>query len=303
MAKILIINSSDQICGVWQYGNNLHHIVRKSEKHVYDQYSFREKLELESFIHNYDLLIFNWHEKLFPWLDNDFIKKFNIPMVFIGGHDCYPSFENQKHIIDANSINELTEKSTPIPRPVLEIESKPNPERITIGSCGFNYLSKNFHQISRLVSQSYDDALIRLHIAQHNSGIQIEYILNQIQNELNYLNKPNINVEVSMNFLSASELVNFLSLNTINVFLYPEMKDRGLSSVIDQALASKKPFAISDSFMFRHVSYEPKFLLSQNSLSEIVNFGTNHIRPFWEKYSEKKLIQKMDEIIDKLLCS
>lgn len=301
MAKILIINSSDQVCGVWQYGNNLYHIVQKSAKHQYDQYFFKDKEQLEKLINHYDLLIFNWHEKLFPWLDNNFIKKISIPVVFIGGHDCYPSFQNQAHIIDANSVNEATEKSTPIPRPILKIDPKQNPERTTIGSCGFNYLSKNFDKIVRLVSQSYDDALIKLHIAQHNGGIKIEYILNQIQNELYSLNKPNIDVEVSVDFLSANELIKFLSSNTINVFLYPEMKDRGLSSVIDQAIASKKPFAITDSYMFRHISYESKFLLSKNSLFNIASFGTKHIEPFWEEYSEEKLIKKMDQIVDKLL--
>lgn len=299
--KILIINSSNPTCGVWQYGHNLSCILKKSEKHQYTEYFFKSENDLKNIIPEYDLAIWNYHNKLFPWISDDFIKQLKTPIAFIGGHDCYAAFPSQIHTIDAVSCNPTTTNSTPISRPILYFKPLPNPERVTVGTCGFNFHTKNYHHIIDLVCKSFDDAVIRFHITNHNHGNSTNYIINQIQNELNKYNKPNINVEISTNFLTEEGLVNFLSSNTINVFMYSENRNRGLSSAIDKALASQKPFAITDSYMFRHISHEPKFLLSKYSLKEIISFGTEHIKPFWEKYSERNLIQNVDSLIDKLL--
>jgi len=300
--KILIINSSNPVCGVWQYGHNLCSILQKSKKHQYTEHCFENEDSLKNIIPEYDLAIWNYHNKLFPWITDEFIKQFKTPITFIGGHDCYAMFPSQKHTLDAVSCNPATTNSTPIPRPISYFEQLPNPKRITVGTCGFNFHTKNYHHIIALVCQSFDDAVIRFHITNHHDGNSTEYITKQMQNELNKYNKPNINVEISTNFLTEEGLVNFLSSNTINVFMYSENKNRGLSSAIDKALASQKPFAITDSYMFRHISHESKFLLSKHSLNEIIEFGTDHIKPFWEKYSEENLINCMDSLVDRLLC-
>ncbi|MGK3946703.1 hypothetical protein ABK046_51120, partial [Streptomyces caeruleatus] len=62
----------------------------------------------------------------------------------------------------------------------------------------------------------------------------------------------------------------------------------------------KKPFAISDSTMYRHINHEKKFLLSHYALDDIISFGTKHIEPFWAKHSEKNLIETVDKIVSKL---
>lgn len=304
MARVLILNSQDYLCGVWQYGKNLHEIVSKSQKHSYSHHSYQENDFLQTAMNYHDMVIVNWHEKLFPWLTEEFIRSAKIPVAFIGGHDCYPNFPSQAHMLDATSCNPAAEKSTPIPRPVRDFWPLPDPERVTIGSCGFNFYSKNFHHVSTVVADSYDDALIRLHIGQHPSGNNTEHIVSTIEEQLWKLGKPNINVEIFTEFLTDEELVAFLSSNTANVFLYPPFagEDRGLSSTIDKALASKKPFGISDSTMYRHINHEEKFLLTKHRLSDIVEFGVEHIKPFWDKYSEKNLIKTVDSIVDKLCC-
>ncbi len=302
MARVLIINSQDERCGVFQFGKNFANIVQKSWKHSYSFHIFKDVQTLIEASNYYDLFIINWHEKLFPWLDDDLIAALKIPVAFIGGHDCYPSFINKAHILDATSCNPASSRITPIPRPVREFWPLPDPERITIGSCGFNFHSKNFQHVATVVAQSFDDALIRLHIGQHPHGNDIRQIEKSIQQQLWNLAKPNIDIEISTDFLSDEDLVAFLSENTANVFLYPPFQGelRGLSSTIDKALAAKKPFAISDSSMYRHINHEKKFLLSHFSLADIIGFGTEHIKPFWEEHSEKNLIEVVDGIVVKL---
>ncbi len=302
MARILLINPPEEKCGVHQYLLSAYGILKKSRENSYHFHIFKDVQTLIEAANYYDLFIINWHEKLFPWLDDDLIAALKIPVAFIGGHDCYPTFANRAHVLDATSCNEATSRSTPIPRPVRDFYPLPDPERVTIGSCGFNFYSKNFHHVATVVAQSYDDALIRLHIGQHPSGDSISNIEKTIQEQLWKLGKPNIDLEISTDFLSDEDLVGFLSENTANVFLYPPFEGelRGLSSTIDKALAAKKPFAISDSTMYRHINHEKKFLLSHYALDDIISFGTKHIEPFWAEHSEGKLIEVVDEIVSKL---
>lgn len=303
MARVLIINPVDERCGVFCYGKALFEIIQKSRKHNYSFHIYKDVQTLKEAANYYDLFIINWHEKLFPWLDSDLIDRLGIPVAFIGGHDCYPTFVNQAHIFDATSCNPSNEHITAIPRPVKDFWPLPDPERITIGSCGFNFFSKNFQHVATVVANSFEDALIRLHIGPHPHGDSIEHITAVIQEQLWRLGKPNIDVDISTDFLSDEDLIAFLSENTANVFLYPpfEGEQRGVSSTIDKALSSRKPFAISDSTMYRHINHEKRFLLSHFSLADIISFGTDHIEPFWAEHSEKRLLTVIDKIVGDII--
>ena len=298
MANVLIINPPDPVCGVASYGSSLFDILKKSTRHKYELavpcgFSFNEP----------DVTIINYHEKLFPWLTNNSIMSEKTPCMAIGGHDCYPDFSALRFILNCDSTSEHTERNIPLPRPVKKFLPLHDPEIVTIGSCGFDFSSKNYQHVATVVAQSYDVAKIHLHIPSHPSGEGIHNIVQTIQQQLWSLNKPNITVEVSTDFLSDDELITMLSMNTANVFLYPPFKgeNRGLSSVIDKALAARKPIAISDSDMYRHINMEDKFLLSKNSLAEIISFGTGHLEPFLEKFSEEGLIEVVDLTVNKCL--
>lgn len=300
MANVLIINPPEKRCGVASYGEALNSILQKSTRHKYELtvpcgFSFNES----------DVMIINYHEKLFPWLTNDSILNGKTPYMAIGGHDCYPDFAALKFVLNCDSTSEHTERNIPLPRPVKKFSPLPDPEIVTIGSCGFDFSSKNYQHVATVVAQYYDAAKIRLHIPSHPSGEGIHNIAHIVKQQLWALNKPNISVEISTDFLSDDELITFLSSNTANVFLYPpfENEKRGLSSVIDKALAARKPIAISDSTMYRHINMEDKFLLSKNSLAEIISFGIGHLQPFLEKFSEENLIEVVDSAVDKCVCS
>lgn len=300
MAKVLIVNPSNPVCGVASFGSSLFDILKQSTRHKYEIACPWDDLENDP-----DVAIFNYHEKLMPWLSDEHVLRTKIPCMAIGGHDCYPDFAALKFVLNCDSTSEPTERNIPLPRPVKKFSPLPDPEIVTIGSCGFDFSSKNYQHVATVVAQSYDAAKIRLHIPSHPSGEGIHNIIHAIQQQLLTLNKPNISVEVSTDFLSDDELIALLSSNTANVFLYPpfENEKRGLSSVIDRALAARKPIAISDSTMYRHINMEDKFLLSKNSLAEIISFGTGHLQPFLEKFSEERLIEVVDSAVDKCVCS
>jgi hypothetical protein len=292
MAKVLILNSKSEICGVHQYGLCLQSILKKSSKHKYEISSDVDEIK------NHDIIIFNYHEKLFDWLNDEYIKNINKPCLAIGGHDCTPNFKNIKFILNCDSTSELTDKNIPLPRPVKKFVPYENPQRVTIGSIGFSYSSKNFDKIYSIVSQHYDDALIRIHAPQHPQGESLEYIIEKIRLNYNSIYSKNIGIEISCDFLSDDDLIKFLSSNTANIFLLPKMSGRGLSSSIDKALSARKPIAISDSEMYRHINIEDKFLLSKNTLPQIISYGTDHLKPFLEMYSEENMIEIFDKTIN-----
>lgn len=299
MAEVLIINPPDPVCGVACFGETINSILQHSEKHGYTLCS-SNKIPHDEF----DAVIINYHEKLFPWLNNQVIESWGVPCMAIGGHDCYPDFSALKFVLNCDSTSERTERNIPLPRPVKNFSPLPDPDIVTIGSCGFDFSSKNYQHVATVVAQSYDEAKIHLHIPHHPYGEGIQNIAHVIKQQLWALNKPKITVEISTNFLNDGELITLLSMNTANVFLYPpyENEQRGLSSVIDKALSARKPIAISDSTMYRHINTEDKFLLSRHSLKEIISFGTDHIKPFWKAHSEERLIETVDWAVDKCVC-
>lgn len=299
MARVLIVNPSEPRCGVYQFGAAVHSILKKSTRHTY----WLNSGDIYDASH-FDAIIFNYHEKLFPWLNDEAIKAAKIPCFAIGGHDCYPNFSELRAVFNCDSTSKQEGKNIPLPRPVKKFDPLPDPEIVTIGSCGFDFSSKNFQHVATVVAQSFDEAKIRLHIPHHPGGEGIGSIEQTIRQQLWSLNKPKISVEISQDFLTDNELIAFLSANTANVFLYPPFhgQNRGLSSVIDKALSARKPIAISDSTMYRHISHESKFLLSRHSLREIISFGTKHFAPILEEHSEERLIKIVDEAIDQALC-
>ena len=108
--------------------------------------------------------------------------------------------------------------------------------------------------------------------------------------------KPGIIIMVINEFFSTNEILRFLKSNTMNIFLYDKMLGRGISSTIDYAISVKKPLAISDSFMFRHI-YSDEICLYNNTIEHCLNVSVNYCSIFLEKYSHEKMIQKMSNII------
>lgn len=54
---------------------------------------------------------------------------------------------------------------------------------------------------------------------------------------------------ITKEFISDQELLEFLADNTINIFMYDPLPQRGCTNVLDYALSVGKPIDISDSNM------------------------------------------------------
>ena len=113
---------------------------------------------------------------------------------------------------------------------------------------GFGYAGKGFDQVVRTVQQEFDDAAIRMHIPispfMDPQGIQATEIDDRCRA---LVVKPGVKLSVTHEFLSVQGILDFLAQNSLNAFFYAENPGRGLSSVLDMALAVDRPIALTKS--------------------------------------------------------
>ena len=116
------------------------------------------------------------------------------------------------------------------------------------------------------------------------------------------ITKPGIKLEISTNFLSDEEIIQWLSENTINCYFYDKLECSGIASSPDYAIAAKKPIAINNSAMFKNLhNLEPSIEIEKNSLKQIIENGITPLIPIYNKYTKENVLKDYENICDKIL--
>jgi hypothetical protein len=272
---LLFINSVEKQCGVYQYGIRLFNQLSRTDIFEYAEIGSLNDLINHLNTKRYDACILNYHSALFGWW-NQPIKTFYIY------HEGCLQIE-PKYVLNTDPDCQM---GLGIPRPlyqgnITEIKN----EGLTFGSFGFGFENKGFERIITTVQYQYDNATIKLLIPFARFGDENGEQARRVGDKCKSLvTKPGIKLEISHNFLSDKELVNFLASNDMNIFLYDYMPGRGCSSVIDYALTANKPIAISNSLMFRHI-FSEAICAYKRPLKDILADGNKHILPFLKKWN------------------
>ena len=306
--QILFLNHKLKKCGVYQYGLRLYSILCKSNDVIY---LYTEISSLEEYINiikynNFDIILYNYHFMTMPWLNINNIQKDKKNIGIQHDLEEYNFFD----IILRLDVTVKEEKNKyNIPRPIYEnlknilektvitnekIKNFINyfePNIPIIGSFGFGFTRKGFDKIISIVNDQYDNAIIKLLIPEADTQ----------KNEINIDNyctnlKPGIRVFVCNEFIENSDILHFLSKNTINLFLYETYPNAGLSSVIDYALSVKIPIGISDANWFRHI-YSDNICVYKTPINNIIQSGFIYCEKYLCEFSNEKLIKKIDNII------
>lgn len=283
--KILFVSRKSVRCGVSDYGLRVFDILKK-------RFDIELKeIEAPTMTEGYDLCIWNYHYATLPWLVKSHGKNIMIfhegPTPFI--FDAY---------INSDSTAPEHEESFSSPRPLFEnvlFFDKVN-EVTTIGSFGFGFADKGYWRIAEMVSKEFDKALIRLSIPFAEFGDENgDTAKREVEKMRSYL-KPGIELEVSHEFLSQTDLLNFLRGNDINLFLYDALDSRGLSSTIDYALSVRKPIGISRSGMFRHLPKE--ICVDSSSIKYVMSLGIEPLKDIYKQHSNENLLNKYEQVIN-----
>jgi hypothetical protein len=311
-SKVLFVSHKEQQCGVYQYGRSIVDVLIKSKKisFVYAECSGPDEYFTSVDKVNPSAIIYNYHQATLPWLTKKTMKKIRIPHIGIIHEmtqevvDAADRSMFQYHIAADPTLlnkNPLVFKTG---RLVLGYtNSYALPEIPTIGSFGFGTAGKEFQKLIARVQDEFDSAIIRLHIPfaafGDSEGKAAHAIANQCKD---VIKKSGIELKFSHDFLSQERLLDFLAQNSLNAFFYEENKGRGISSVIDFALAVQRPIAITKSSMFRHISSTwPSICVEESSLKDILQHGTGPISKYSMDWNEANLIWDYERIIASVL--
>ncbi|MDX1976155.1 MAG: methyltransferase domain-containing protein [Pseudanabaenaceae cyanobacterium bins.68] len=313
--RILFISHSQKRCGVYQYGLNIAKALEKSGRYLF---KYSECSGSNDFINAVSevrpsAIIYNYYPSTLSWLNKSIISRIKVPHLGIihevtqGVADSLDNELFDYHIAPdptlllKNNIVFKTGRLIPTYENNFDLPQIPK-----IGSFGFGLQGKGFEHLIATIQQEYNEAEIRLHIPfaafGDNDGVQARTIA---QHCAQLIVNPKIKLSVSHKFLPQSELLDFLAQNTLNAFFYEKYYGRGISSVIDYALAVQRPIAITRSNMFRHIisksDNSPSICIENSELKQIIANGTTPLKSFCKEWDETNLIWDYERIIDIVL--
>ena len=276
--KVLLVSHKEKKCGVYQYGISISEALKISQKYAFVYAECSSEGELFDLLDQIQpsAIIYNYHPQTMSWMSKGLKDQITIPQIgTIHEVTQKVADEANKDLFDYhiapdptlnlnNPIVFKTGRLVPLYKNNYDL-----PKIVTIGSFGFATGGKGFEKLIIAVQDEFDEAIIRLHMPVGDfANLDVEKLVERCKQ---LVVKKKIELIISHSFLEKNQLLDFLAQNTINVFLYDQCQDRGISSVIDYALAVQRPIAISNSNMFRHIFLKKSFLNNHSPVFIEVN--------------------------------
>lgn len=308
-STVLFINHPEKECGVHQFGEAVFRAIEGSSVYQFKYCECSDAASLQGFIQQHQpvAVIYNYYPSTMPWLSPGITRAIAIPHIGII-HEVTQERVNaaNKTLFDFHIAPDPTLLLTnPIVfktgRLIPEYQDhKPAPAITTIGSFGFGTKGKGYTRIIEAVQQEFDEAIIRFNIPFARFGDASGEGAHAYADACRALvKKPGIRLEITHDFLTQEQVLDFLASNTLNCFFYEENKNRGISSVIDNALAVNKPLAISKSFMFRNVTAtQPSICIEDTTLKQIIQNGTAPLQQYKKEWTATNLRWDYERIVD-----
>jgi hypothetical protein len=310
MNAVLIVNHSEKNCGVQSYGSRVAQIFKASKKY---NVVYCEPGSASNLLNIIDglrpsIVIYNYLAQTMPWLTHPAIKgirqigiKQGLIVHNMGYAEIFDFYLHQ------NPNHPGRGPGYPLLRPLFDY----HPDRmnyeghgsvIRIGTFGFALPEKNYPRICDLVNQQFKEAEIRMHLTAAHFRPDQGW-MNQIASESSRaITKPGIKLSITSDFRDDNAILDFLSENDLNIFLYQNFPHyNGLSSVVDYALSVPRPIAVCRSGLFAHISdAEPPICVEEASLQQIINNGIEPTRQFRKEWSNANFVRHLEGVLDSL---
>jgi hypothetical protein len=304
--NIIFLNHRQRACGVYQYGLRSGNILKKSEKYnfVYVEVSSAE--EFVAALEQYKPVgvIFNYTSLTMPWWSGirEDIKQRYPHIVHYGLYHEGPELTEFDYVLYVDPSHRDTENAFAIPRPLFETDIVVSKPEIPIFfSFGFGFEHKGFERIVELVNDQFNEAIVKFQISTSfygdPSGERARGVIERCHRAVK---KEGIHLSISHDFMTDDDLLRSCASSSCNIFLYEiDYFDCGVSSVLDYALSVDVPLAIRKSTMFRHMREAAKDICVENkSLREIMDGGTEPLKAFKEKWSQKRFVERYENIVE-----
>ena len=303
LMKGIFYNSRKATCSIWESGIMVYNCLKQSPYYQLD-YS-----EDRIFNYSYDFVVYNHHYWVNPWITKEMVTQFTKPIYCIvteitqgdNPMSMTPDFYTAYILLDP-TIDDLPGCGRyGFPRPLEPLETPETPqttETPVIGSFGFATDGKRWDLIVKQVNQEFDRALIRFNIplgTYVDPSIHQQNIEQIRQSSQQYMTKPDIQLQITHDNLTKSQLIEWCRNNTVNVFFY-QRDTSGLAAVIDQAVSSRRPLLVNHNHAFRHVhKYLPQY--PDINLKQTIDNTQSIVAQMAQDWSQKAFMDKFNNIM------
>ena len=311
--NILFVSQKERKCGIYQYGRNITNTLRKSKNYnfVFCECGNAHDLKEAFGFYRPVAIIYNYYQPTMPWLTRWITMQYNVPHLAIihefDQHDAdftkdtmfdYSLYQDPDLIIR----NPYVFRTKQLLYPYTNVT--PLPEITTVGSFGFGFRDKGFERLIQTVQDEFDTAIINIHMAFNDvvdpDGVNAKATAQRCRDAME---NPGITLNITHDFWTESQLLDFLAGNTINCFFTDVNKTLGISGAIHHALAVHRPIAITRCPMYRDIlNAKPSICIEDSTLKEIIANGTKPLEPFYRMWSEEEFIKDYERILDKVLA-
>lgn len=312
--NVLILNHSDKNCGIHQYGVDIYSALRRSKfTFNYAEVNTKQQIEYNIDLYKPDITIFNYYPVTMPFIQKPFMTHIRYKWNKMVTAGIFHEVTNSAAGVCTNALFDywLCPDPTLITSNEICLRTKrliPNyynfdsPPRIpTIGTFGFGFKDKGFDKVVAKTCEEFDKAIINIHMPNHflvgDSFLSSNSCFWMKRRCKNALKKSDVELNLTHEFLTKTQLLHFLAGNSINCFFYDTNKDKGISSVIDSALAVSRPIALTKCGMFRHIT-DKRVYIEDNSLKEIIKRGYKVLTPFHKEWSERSFVTDYERILE-----
>jgi hypothetical protein len=305
--RILLVNPPLAECGVHQYGVRLSNVLGHSPQHqvFYSHAASLEGLSGAAAVIQPDVILYNWIDIIGGYLAGAPFRSLAKYHVLIY-HDCSVNEAHWDAILFSDPTMPTRGKWFPIGRPLAEwANCHPAPIPTTVPKIGVNGLVGAWASLAvAQILREFSEAVIRLHLP---PAIYIDPLGNMAREAAQNCRRmagarPGIQFEISHEFLDQEGLMDWIGRNDLNVYIRDVPPGaRGVSSVLDCAIAARRPVAVNGNPMFRHVfGLDPSIQVEHNSLRTIMANGIKPLLPLYEKWSAESVCSQVDKVISSL---
>jgi hypothetical protein len=297
----LFLNHCERRCGVYQMGARIGRELSSCGVAAYAEVSELDGAVAAVHATRASAIIYNWHPSTMPWA-SELVRRIGgdkhlgliheiAPDMAGAGADVFPYRIACDPSFPADG-ERMFRTVRHVPRSELRGEA-----RGTIGSFGFAVGGKMFPTVVHAVAVEFPGATLRLRIPMARYGDDSGALARACAEECARTAIANgARVVVEHDFLPEGELIDWLSGNDLNVFFYEPNGGRGIASALDYAIAARRPIAINDSQMFRHVRERLGYYPQRNLRTLMENTGYV-VESIYNEWSPERLVLEYADIL------
>jgi hypothetical protein len=275
--------------------------------------------ELEDKLDGYDFIVFNYHHDTMRGISQQFISQIKIPIFafilemtkdqvpFCHWGNPFQVFEGMFYADPA--LEPIHPKTWKIDRIVKRTPFKGRPvnmESPVISTFGIPHTLKGIAEMAQAIDAEFEQATFRLRFppGSHLPSFAVNHIVQLVQ-AARVICKKSITMEFSMDFLPLQDLLLWLNESDLNIFFFTLERDqqpyRNIPSVIDDAIAAKRPIAISNSdcmdYLTKYIRPYPEISLKESMNRKLAVAGLYHM------WSPQNFAKEFDEHLGRYYAS